>query len=100
VQGFVGDQHGLNTLEHQPAKIAAIEAIWKTEKGVPLRRCLRGFPMRKQRTNDFAIGDSQRREPAAQARRRRRVEGHRRFRSGTAPVTPGVLRVPRSRSAC
>jgi len=36
VQAIVGDQHGLNTLEHQPAKIAAIEAIWKTEKGVPL----------------------------------------------------------------
>src|SRR6266702_4270775 len=35
LQIFVGDQHGLNTLEHQPAKIAAIEAIWKTEKGVP-----------------------------------------------------------------
>src|SRR6266705_3389732 len=30
-----GDLHGLNTLEHQPAKIAAIEAIWKTEKGAP-----------------------------------------------------------------
>src|SRR5713101_9017446 len=36
VQMFVGDLHGLNTLEHQPAKIAAIEAIWKTEQGVPL----------------------------------------------------------------
>src|SRR3954470_21187643 len=28
VQIFVGDQHGINTLEHQPAKIAALEAIW------------------------------------------------------------------------
>ncbi len=36
-QAVVGDFHGLNTLEHQPAKIiAAIEAIWHTEKGVPL----------------------------------------------------------------
>src|SRR6266850_706076 len=30
LQIFVGDQHGLNTLEHQPAKIAAMEAAWET----------------------------------------------------------------------
>ncbi|HEU4459383.1 MAG TPA: cytochrome ubiquinol oxidase subunit I [Methylibium sp.] len=36
VQMFVGDLHGLNTLEHQPQKIAAMEGVWKTEKGVPL----------------------------------------------------------------
>ena len=36
LQVVVGDLHGLNTLEHQPAKIAAMEAIWKTERGVPL----------------------------------------------------------------
>ena len=29
IQAFVGDAHGLNTLEHQPAKIAAIEAHWE-----------------------------------------------------------------------
>ncbi|HEJ9634100.1 TPA: cytochrome ubiquinol oxidase subunit I, partial [Proteus mirabilis] len=28
IQAFVGDAHGLNTLEHQPAKIAAIEGHW------------------------------------------------------------------------
>jgi len=36
VQIMVGDQHGLNTLEHQPAKIAAIEGHFKTESGAPL----------------------------------------------------------------
>jgi cytochrome d ubiquinol oxidase subunit I len=36
LQMFVGDQHGLNTLKHQPQKIAAIEAIWHTERGAPL----------------------------------------------------------------
>src|SRR5262249_475644 len=36
VQVFVGDQHGLNTLEHQPGKIAAMEALWHTERGAPL----------------------------------------------------------------
>ena len=36
LQIFAGDQHGLNTLEHQPAKVAAIEALWHTERGAPL----------------------------------------------------------------
>jgi cytochrome bd ubiquinol oxidase subunit I len=36
LQIFVGDQHGLNTLEHQPAKVAAIEALWRTERAAPL----------------------------------------------------------------
>ena len=53
VQVIVGDQHGLNTLEHQPAKIAAIEAIWKTEKGVPL--VLFAVPNEEELRNDFAI---------------------------------------------
>ncbi len=35
LQLFIGDQHGINTLEHQPAKIAAIEAIWDTGKRLP-----------------------------------------------------------------
>lgn len=53
LQAFVGDLHGLNTLEHQPAKIAAIEAIWKTGKGVPL--VLFAIPNAEKRRNDFAI---------------------------------------------
>ncbi len=53
VQAVVGDFHGLNTLEHQPAKIAAVEAIWHTEKGVPL--VLFAIPNATTRTNDYAI---------------------------------------------
>jgi cytochrome d ubiquinol oxidase subunit I len=53
VQAIVGDFHGLNTLEHQPAKIAAVEAIWHTEKGVPL--VLFAIPNAKTKTNDYAI---------------------------------------------
>ena len=34
IQILVGDLHGLNTLAHQPAKLAAMEGIWHTEKGV------------------------------------------------------------------
>jgi len=33
IQIEAGDAHGLNTREHQPAKIAAIEGLWETEKG-------------------------------------------------------------------
>ena len=36
IQIVVGDLHGLNTLEHQPAKIAAMEALWETQRGAPL----------------------------------------------------------------
>ncbi len=53
VQIVAGDLHGLNTLKHQPAKIAAIEAIWKTERGAPL--VLFALPNETTRTNDFAI---------------------------------------------
>jgi len=42
VQIFVGDQHGLNTLEHQPAKIAAMEGHFETRAGAPL--ILFGWP--------------------------------------------------------
>lgn len=36
VQATVGDMHGLNTLKHQPWKIAAIEGLWETKQGAPL----------------------------------------------------------------
>jgi cytochrome d ubiquinol oxidase subunit I len=53
VQIFVGDQHGLNTLEHQPAKIAAMEAIWHTERGAPM--VLFAIPNEEKKRNDYAI---------------------------------------------
>ncbi|MFN3963828.1 MAG: cytochrome ubiquinol oxidase subunit I [Silanimonas lenta] len=53
VQIVLGDLHGLNTLKHQPQKIAAIEAIWETERGVPL--VLFGFPDEATRTTHLAI---------------------------------------------
>ena len=36
LQLFIGDLHGINTLAHQPAKVAAIEGVWETSKHVPL----------------------------------------------------------------
>ena len=37
LQIFVGDLHGLNTFKHQPAKVAAMEGVWETEKGASLK---------------------------------------------------------------
>ncbi|AOF81229.1 bacterial Cytochrome Ubiquinol Oxidase family protein [Methyloversatilis sp. RAC08] len=54
VQIVVGDMHGLNTLQHQPQKIAAIEGVWETEKGAPL--LLFALPNEVERRNDLAIG--------------------------------------------
>ncbi len=53
LQVFVGDMHGLNTLEHQPQKVAAMEGLWHTEKGAPL--LLFAIPDEKQRTNHYEI---------------------------------------------
>jgi cytochrome bd ubiquinol oxidase subunit I len=53
VQILVGDLHGLNTLKHQPAKIAAMEALWHTERGAPL--VLFAIPNEKERRNDYSI---------------------------------------------
>lgn len=53
LQVFVGDMHGLNTLEHQPQKIAAMEGIWHTEKSAPL--LLFAIPDEKNKENHFEL---------------------------------------------
>lgn len=53
VQMFIGDLHGLNTLQHQPAKVAAMEGIWETEKGAALR--LFGIPDMDAEETKYAI---------------------------------------------
>jgi cytochrome d ubiquinol oxidase subunit I len=53
LQIFVGDLHGLNTLKHQPAKIAAMEGVWETERGAPL--LLFALPDADKRMNHFEI---------------------------------------------
>ncbi|NNN97963.1 cytochrome ubiquinol oxidase subunit I [Vibrio sp. B1-2] len=54
IQIFVGDLHGLNTLKHQPAKIAAMEGVWDTEQGAPL--LLFAWPDEATRSNHFELG--------------------------------------------
>lgn len=53
LQIWMGDMHGLNTLAHQPAKIAAIEGIWHTERGAPLT--LLGWPSEKEGRTLYAL---------------------------------------------
>jgi cytochrome bd ubiquinol oxidase subunit I len=52
-QLFIGDLHGLNTLEHQPAKVAAMEGIWETEKGAGLR--LFAIPHQEEAANSYEV---------------------------------------------
>ena len=92
LQIFVGDLHGLNTLEHQPAKIAAMEGIWETERGAPLLL--------------FAMPDeSERAQPTSRSRFPSwrsliltheldgEVKGLNEFRGAHPPVAAGVLRL-------
>jgi len=53
LQIVVGDLHGLNTLEHQPAKIAAMEGIWETQKGAPA--VLFALPDKTTQSNKYEI---------------------------------------------
>ncbi|CAM3617855.1 cytochrome ubiquinol oxidase subunit I [Halomonas casei] len=53
-QAVVGDFHGLNTLEHQPAKVAAMEGHWETSTNVPL--LLFAIPDQEAQANNFELG--------------------------------------------
>lgn len=56
LQVVIGDQHGLNTLEHQPAKLAAIEGHWETnhDHGMPL--LLFALPDMENERNNLEVG--------------------------------------------
>ncbi|HWP18936.1 MAG TPA: cytochrome ubiquinol oxidase subunit I [Burkholderiaceae bacterium] len=53
LQILIGDLHGLNTLEHQPAKVAAMEGLWETQRRVPAS--LFAIPDAEAETNRFEI---------------------------------------------
>jgi cytochrome d ubiquinol oxidase subunit I len=54
LQILAGDMHGLNTLEHQPQKVAAMEGIWETQRGAPM--LVFAAPNKETRSNDYEIG--------------------------------------------
>lgn len=53
LQLFFGDLHGLNTFKEQPIKVAAMEGLWETQKGAPLK--LFGLPDQEAETTKFSI---------------------------------------------
>ena len=52
-QIVLGDLHGLNTLEYQPVKVAAMEGIWETTKGAPA--VLFAIPDESLKANQYEI---------------------------------------------
>lgn len=54
LQILMGDLHGHNTLEYQPAKVAAMEGNWDTGPNTPL--LLFALPNEETRSNDFELG--------------------------------------------
>jgi cytochrome d ubiquinol oxidase subunit I len=55
LQIAVGDALGLNTLKHQPAKIAAIEGHWENRPGVTVPLVLFGWPDMASETTRYAV---------------------------------------------
>ena len=55
IQAVIGDMHGLNTLEHQPAKIAAIEGHWENTDDKPTPLILFGLPDMQAEKTRFAV---------------------------------------------
>jgi cytochrome bd ubiquinol oxidase subunit I len=53
LQAFVGDLHGTNTRDYQPAKLAAMEAHWESHHGAPL--VLFALPDEVERRNHFEV---------------------------------------------
>jgi cytochrome bd-type quinol oxidase subunit 1 len=92
-QVAVGDAHGLNTLEHQPQKIAAIEAIWDTQRGAPL--LLFAWPDEGERRNDFAIGIPRGASLILRHDAEARIQGLNDFPGATPARQAGVLRLSR-----
>jgi cytochrome d ubiquinol oxidase subunit I len=56
IQAVIGDFHGLNTLEHQPAKIAAMEGHWQNKPGEAVPLLLFGWPDMQAEETKYAIG--------------------------------------------
>lgn len=54
VQMLVGDLAGVNAHKNQPAKIAAIEGLWETSRGIPA--LIFAIPDEKTRSNSYEIG--------------------------------------------
>ena len=91
LQAFVGDLHGLNTLEHQPQKVAAMEAIWETERGAPL--LLFAIPDSDARENHFAVGIPKLGSVILTHELNGEIKGLNEFKGAHPPVKPIFFRI-------
>jgi cytochrome d ubiquinol oxidase subunit I len=55
IQAVIGDLHGLNTLQHQPAKIAAMEGHWENKAGAGVPLILFGMPDMEAEETKYAV---------------------------------------------
>ncbi|PHM22699.1 cytochrome ubiquinol oxidase subunit I [Xenorhabdus ehlersii] len=55
LQAVIGDMHGLNTLKHQPAKIAAMEGHWENHPGEATPLILFGIPNQEAEETRYAV---------------------------------------------
>lgn len=55
LQAMIGDMHGLNTLKHQPAKVAAMEGHWENHAGEATPLILFGIPAQETEETRYAI---------------------------------------------
>ena len=93
MQLVLGDLHGLNTLEHQPAKVAAMEGLWDTQRGAPL--LLFGWPDQEGGDHPIQPGNPQTVQPDSHPRPGWRGQGAQGVAEGRAPAGGlGVLVVP------
>jgi cytochrome d ubiquinol oxidase subunit I len=86
VQIFMGDMHGLNTLHYQPAKIAAMEGVWHTERSAPL--LLFALPDQATRTNRAAVAVPQLGSLILTHDRNGTIRGLNEFEGKHPPVAP------------
>jgi len=86
LQMIVGDMHGMNTLKHQPAKIAAMESLWETREGAPL--VLFALPDEVQRTNHFEIAIPYLASIIATRKMDGKMQGLNDFKGVHPPVSP------------
>ena len=100
LQAVLGDSHGLNTLEHQPQKLAAIEGIWETRTGNQ-PTVLFAIPDEEAESNHDRDRDSQaRRASTSRTTAKAASRGCSDFPAPrSAAGRARVLRVPRSWSA-
>ncbi|BBN83346.1 cytochrome ubiquinol oxidase subunit I [Pseudoalteromonas sp. A25] len=86
LQMFVGDLHGLNTFEHQPQKVAAMEGVWETQRGAPL--LLFAIPNEQTRSNDFEIAIPNLASIILTHEKNGEIKGLNEFPNATPPVKP------------